>query len=49
MQQRRLLPLAIILVSILQTTVSAGNLLTVQGDRFYLNGRLYDMWGRQTL
>lgn len=29
----------------LHSTVSAGNVLTVEGDRFRLKGKPYDMWG----
>ena len=45
MQQRTLLPFAFIFLGILHSTISAGNLLTVEGDRFHLNGKPYNMWG----
>jgi len=45
MQLRKQLPLAVLFLMSLQTSILAGNVLTVEGDRFKLNGRLFDMWG----
>ncbi len=45
MQQRTLLPIAIIFLGFLQSTVSADNVINVDGDRFRVNGKPYDMWG----
>jgi len=45
MQQRTVLPIAIILLGFLLSTVSAANVINVDGDRFQVNGKPYDMWG----
>jgi hypothetical protein len=45
MQNKTLLPFAVIFLGFLQSTISAGSLLTIEGDRFRLNGKPYDMWG----
>ncbi|MEA3226718.1 MAG: cellulase family glycosylhydrolase [Planctomycetota bacterium] len=45
MQQRTLLSATVIFLRFLQLAVSGGNVITVDGDRFQLNGQPYDMWG----
>jgi len=45
MRQRTLLPIAIIFLGFLQLTVSGSNVINVDGDRFQMNGKPYDMWG----
>jgi len=44
-RQRTLLAIAIIFLALLSLSVSADNVINVDGDRFQLNGQPYDMWG----